>query len=489
MATPLTRTIFKNTALITIGGLALKALNFLFGVFVVRRLGDARFGQYATVLAFVGLFQILAELGVSQYVMREIARDRSQATRLFWNLVSVRALLALAGIAVITAAAQAAGYAPQLVTGVFLYTCTFLLAAFSAPLEAILTAYERFDYVTAMTISAQVVFILAGGAFLWSGLGYLWLIVASLLSMAPPIGIGVWAARRHGLLDFRPQVQARLWPGMIRSGLPFGIISLMLKIAASIDTVMLSRLRTDAEVGWYNVAYGLIFSLMFLVRGFKTAIVPSLTRVFAEDQREVERWYYRSVRYILLIALPIAAGGTVTAFPLIRLLYGRQFDPAALALQILIWDLPFLMFASLCGNMTTIIGEERAAARIYTINTAANVALNAIAIPLYGLIGAAFVTVITDMISALQFHFLLRRKLHLPALGGFLLRVALASGGMAAGVMLLGNQPVLLLLGLGAAAYLALLLLLRIPDASERALARRVGRYVARLASHAPRGS
>ncbi len=474
MAASLKRTIFKNTVLITAGGLLLKAVNFLFGVFVVRKLGDARFGQYATVLAFVGLFQILAELGVSQYVMREIARDRSQASRLFWNLVSVRVLLALAGIGVITWAARAAGYAPQLVTGVFLYTCTFLLAAFSAPLEAILMAHERFDYVTAMRLTAQITFVVLGGAFLWGGLGYLWLVVASLLSMLPQIGIGTWAARRHGLLSFRPQVRVRLWPEMIRSGLPFGIISLMLQIAASIDTVMLSRLRTDAEVGWYNVAYGLIFSLMFLVRGFKTAIVPSLTRAFAEEPGEVERWYYRSVRYIMLISLPIAAGGMVTAFPLIRLLYGRQFDPAALALQILIWDLPFLMFASLCGNMTTVIGEERAAARIYTVNTVANVVLNAVAIPLYGLIGAAFVTVITDLISALQFHFLLRRKLHLPPMGAFLTKTSLASAGMAFLVSLPRGWHLAALLALGAAAYPLFVLGLRIPDESERRLASRV---------------
>ncbi|RMF45531.1 MAG: flippase, partial [Anaerolineae bacterium] len=479
MASSLTRTIFKNTAFITAGSLLLKALNFLFGVFVVRKLGDARFGQYATVLAFVGLFQILAELGVSQYVMREIARDRSQAGRLFWNLVSVRALLAVAGIGVITWAAKAAGYAPQLVTGVFLYTCTFLLAAVSAPLEAILTAHERFDYVTTMTLTSQIAFVVFGGVFLWSGLGYLWLIVASLLSFAPRIGVGAWAVRRHSLLSFRPQVHVRWWPAMIRAGLPFGIISLMLQIAASIDTVMLSRLRPDAEVGWYNVAYGLIFSLMFLVRGFKTAIVPSLTRAFVDAPQEVARWYYRSVRYIVLIALPIAAGGMVTAFPLIRLLYGRQFDPAALGLQILIWDLPFLMFASLCGNMTTVIGEERAAARIYTVNTVANVVLNAIAIPRYGMIGAAFVTVVTDLISALQFHFLLRGRLHLPAMGNFLLRVGLAAAGMAGLVWLAGGLHVVLLLTLGAAAYALLVLALRIPDASERQLVRRIAARVA----------
>lgn len=56
--------IFKNTASVTVGSFVLKALNLLFSVFVVRRPGDSRFGQYCIVLAFVGLFQIFAELGI-----------------------------------------------------------------------------------------------------------------------------------------------------------------------------------------------------------------------------------------------------------------------------------------------------------------------------------------------------------------------------------------------------------------------------------------
>jgi O-antigen/teichoic acid export membrane protein len=83
-------------------------------------------------------------------------------------------------------------------------------------------------------------------------------------------------------------------------------------------------------------------------------------------------------------------------------------------LQILIWDVPFMMFSSFCGNMTTIIGAERAAARIYTLNALANILLNMYAIPSFGLVCAALVTVTTDLIGALQFYLLLRRKLKLP---------------------------------------------------------------------------
>jgi UDP:flavonoid glycosyltransferase YjiC (YdhE family) len=87
---PLGKIIAKNTVFVTLGNIALKLLNFLFTVYIVRSLGDERFGQYSIVLAFVAIFQIFAELGVSQYVRREIARDKSKTEEYVWNLMTIR---------------------------------------------------------------------------------------------------------------------------------------------------------------------------------------------------------------------------------------------------------------------------------------------------------------------------------------------------------------------------------------------------------------
>jgi O-antigen/teichoic acid export membrane protein len=466
----LDRIIIKNTAFITLGKVTLKTMTFLFSVFVVRRLGDSHFGQYSTVLAFVGLFQIFAELGMSQYVMREIAQDRTKTQSLFWNLVALRLLLAILGIIGITLGAVAVGYTSELVLGIFIYTCSFLLAAFHAPLTTVLTANERLDYVTGLNILGQLIFVSLGSVFLFSGRGFISLIIANLISFPLQIGLAIWIIRRHHMATLSLQIEPRTWSRLIRAGLPFGIISLMLSIAFSIDTVMLSMYRPDYEVGWYNVAYNLVFSLMFFVSGFNEAIVPSLSRTYVKDPVQVERWYHRSVKFIVIFSLPIAVGGLLTAFPLIRFLYTGEFLSSAQALQVLIWDVPLIMFASFCGRMTTIISAERAAARVYAINTAANVILNWYAIPRFGFIGASVVTVITDLISALQFYFLLRHKLNLPDMKSVFVRVAIASALMGVAVRLAGNLSLFMLTGLGGLVYGGLALALRLVDETERTL-------------------
>lgn len=477
------RTIARNTIAITLGSGALRLLNFLYGVYVVRQLGDAELGRYATVLAWVGLFQILAELGVSQYVLREIARDRTRVRELFWNLVAIRFGLALAGIVGITAGARAMGYSSALVWGVFLYTWTFVLSAIEAPLEVVLAAHERLDYVTGLTILAQLTTTVVGASVLYAGGGFVALIAVGLGAMLPQIGLAVWLVRRHQFLVGRPMVTPRQWPRFIRAGLPFGLISLALTIAFSIDTVMLSRVVSPNEVGWYNVGYGLVRSVVALLTAFSVAMVPSLSKIYATDTAQVERWYYRSVKFILLLSTPMAVGGMLVAFPLFAFLYTPDFKPAALGLQILIWDAPLLMFTAFCGNMTTVVGEERAAARIYSINAVANVLLNWYAIPRFGLIGAALVTVTTDLIGALQFHFLLQRKMKMPNLMWTAVRVAGAAALMGGAVKLAGSAHLLVLVGVGVLTYGALVLALRLIDAEEWALLRRLAQRLRKAPS------
>jgi O-antigen/teichoic acid export membrane protein len=462
--------IAKNAVFVTFGNLSLKLLNFLFTVYIVRSLGDERFGQYSIVLAFVGIFQIFAELGVSQYVRREIARDKSKTEVYVWNLMLIRIVLALIGIGAITSVASAVGYAPELVLGIFIYTFGFLLSAIDIPLDTVLWANERMDYLTLMNVLAQVVFITFGALFLIAGFSFIWLIIASLLSIIPRIIIAILAIRKHGLLKLNIPIQPQLWLPLIKAGIPFGLISLALTIDYSIDTLMLERFVPVNEVGWYNVAYRLSMSLIIFFSGFSVAIVPSLSRTYVEDKKGVERWFYRSVKFIILSSIPLAVGGMLVATPLITFLFTEEFLPSALALRIIIWDVPFVMFASFCGNMTTVVKEEKSAARIYIISAIANVILNLFTIPRFGFLGAAATTVATDIIITIQFYFLLKRKLNLPDVKPLVARVLAASIVMGILVYWGGGLHLFLQIGIGITSYGLLVFLFKLLDPDEKTM-------------------
>lgn len=476
------RAILRNALFVTGGGIALKAMNFLYGVFVVRQLGDDRFGHYNIILAWVGLFSILAELGITQYALREIARDHGKADRLFWDVLAVRALLAMIGMVGITAGAAATGYPPEIVLGVFVYTCTFLFSALQASLDMVVAAHERLDFATGTVLLGQIASMLLGAAALLAGQGLVVFIAVGLIAMWVPILVSAAIVRQQGWLAFKPRFQPREWPNLMRGGFPFAVISLALTVAFSIDTVMLSWSVAANEVGWYNVAYGLARSIVSFLSGFTIALVPSLTRAFVNDTAVVERWYFRSVKFIAVLSLPAAMGAMIIAYPAVGMIYNASTLPAAGVLQVIIWDVPLLMFTALCGNMSYVVRVEKDAARIYGINALANIVLNLIAIPRYGILGAAVVTVATDLIGAIQFYIALNRHLRLPDLRGTLLKVGGSTLVMGAALWLAQSWPVVVMVAIGVVVYALSALAVGVLDASEISTLRQgAGRVIARL--------
>src|SRR5690242_7367069 len=77
--------IARNTFIGVGAQLGLKLASAVFQVLVVRQLGGAEFGEYSSVLAWAGLFSVLGDMGVTQYLAREVARDRSKTEELFWD--------------------------------------------------------------------------------------------------------------------------------------------------------------------------------------------------------------------------------------------------------------------------------------------------------------------------------------------------------------------------------------------------------------------
>jgi len=135
-----------------------------------------------------------------------------------------------------------------------------------------------------------------------------------------------------------------------------------------------------------------------------------------------------------------------------------------------------LLFTSFCGNMTTITGEERAAARIYFTAAIANVILNLLLIPKFSLYGAAAATLVTDLTAAVQFYFILGRKLELPNMSSITLRVLFSSiimGGTVLGLREMG-AGLWLMIGAGMLIYAVMVVVMRLLDAEEVALLKRL---------------
>ncbi len=222
--------------------------------------------------------------------------------------------------------------------------------------------------------------------------------------------------------------------------------------------------------------------VLLIAQSIAIAIYPSMVRNHAEDPGSLPQVVWRSIKYLLIVCLPIAVGGTVLADRIIITLYEETFVNSIPVLQVMLWALPSLFLLELLGRVGVTLHLERLTARINVINALLTVALNLILVPTLGILGAALALLGGRTLRLVQLWKLIGNDRLVGQRWGSLLRVASAAGMMGALVLLLRQVPsfgiadsrtgLLALIGCGAIVYVVALLALGGVERREMAFLR-----------------
>ena len=456
----------RNSALVLGVQVMLKVLAFLFNVYMVRRLGDVHFGQYSAVMAYVAIFAIFTDWGMSPYAVREMAKDHSNTSWLLPNIVAIRVVLSLIITIIAPLSALWLGKESGMVLGILIASAGLLLYAFQGPLDSALTARERLDYTSTFTLVNQLIFWGLGVLLLINGMGFIGLIIASLTGVAVVALLSGWTLFKLGVGQLLFSV--RRWPQLFLAALPFGVSGISYVFMQRFDTILMSFVLTDAAVGWACVPGTLIGPVMLIAQSIAIAMYPSMVRSYAENPDSLQNVVWQAVKYLLVACLPIAVGGTVLADRIIITLYEEAFVNSIPVLRVILWTLPSAFLLELLGRVASTLHLERPAARINVINAVVTMVLSLILVPTLGILGAALAGVSGVTIRLVQYWRLIGNDRLVSRRWGSLLRVALAAAAMGVSVFLLSQAPtfatidskwgLLALICAGAGAYVVALL-------------------------------
>ena len=227
-------------------------------------------------------------------------------------------------------------------------------------------------------------------------------------------------------------------------------------------------MKGDTVVGYYGAAYKYIDGLNIIPSYFTQAIFPLMSRYAASARDSLMRAYVLSLRLLLMIALPIAAGTPFVARGLILVLGGGDYLPdSMIALQLIIWFLPFSYVNSVTQYVLIAIDQQRFLTRAFLIGVTFNIVANLLVIPTFSYRGAAVVTVLSELVLLIPFYYSVRRHLGPLPWWSLIWQPALASAVMAGAMWLLRDLPWLMLIPIGSGVYLVTLFLVggfRQPD-------------------------
>jgi O-antigen/teichoic acid export membrane protein len=416
--TSTTRSVAKNSAAPMALNLFNKAIDFVFAAFYLRVLGPVAAGSFATAIATAGIFEIIANYGLNILLIREVSQDRSRAGRFLLNSSILRLLTALIAALPILGYVWSTARGPNPLSPAELTAIGFMMvgmvfSGLALGVSGLFYVYEEAEIPAAMSTVTTILKVALGVVVLLAGFSFVGLAAVSIVVNLVTLGLLAILALRRFNLQGPWSLDSKLLSDMLRLGFPLMLIHLLQTIFISIDVLLLRQLLPNGEevVGYYNSAWKWFNALQIIPAYFTLALFPIISRAIKEDMDSARRMYALSLKLMLLLALPIAALITFAAPFLIGLLGGQEFLPqGAIALQIIIWSIPFGWLNSVTNYVLIALGLERMQPRAFAIAVGFNIVGNWLLIPQYGFVAAAVITILSEVVLLLVFSYILRRR-------------------------------------------------------------------------------
>lgn len=447
------QTIAKNTSVLLFANVFDGISAFILVVFIARYLGDVEFGKYSFALAFTGLFAILSHIGLQTVVTRDVARDRSQADRYLGNVALIELIFSIFTFLLMFITINMMNYPHDTKLAVYIIGIAILLdGTFTMLFKSIYRAFEKMEYEALVAILGKSIIVCLSFFTLFYGHGLIGLAFSYLSANIITFVFGfLITIKKFTIPKF--EIDRHLWKYLILTAIPFGLAGVLNLIYLRTDTIMLSMMKGDAVVGWYNAAYTLVSALSLANAALITAIFPSMSNLFVSSKKSLNGIFESSLKYSLILLLPIAVGTTLLADNIILFIYGESFIHSVGALQLLIWSGVLSFLNSLYYTTLGAINRQKIISIVMGSGAIVNVFLNLLLIPKLSYIGAGIATITTQAACLIVAFYFMSIYLYKIPLRKIVLKPMIASFGMGFFVLYFQNINLFILVFSAAVVY------------------------------------
>ena len=426
-----------------------KAIDFAFAMLYVRLLGPEGTGKYYFVVAIYGFFEILSRYGLGTLVTRDVAADKGEASRYLTNVIALRTWLWLVILPIMALVTygywvvddyfpSVRGIGREEIMAIGLLALAMLFANWSDALSSLFYAFEKMEYTSGFANAAALFKVALGALVLLLGWGFVGLAGVSLVVNFLQLFLLFGLVRRA---LFRPawQWDWSLQRWMVATSGPLMINHLLATIFWRIDIWILLPIAGATSVGLYSVGIKYLDGLNVIPSIFTLAVFPLMSRYArattnegdeaehsADGETNLLRSYLLSTRLLLILSLPIALVITVLAEPLVALiggskflgltdtiqLFGRKFTYTTgsdLALRIIIWSIPIGFVNSVTQYVLIAVNQQRYLTKAFVIGVLFNSIGNLLVIPIFGYLGAAVITILSEFSLLFPFYYSVRQ--------------------------------------------------------------------------------
>ncbi len=403
---------FVNTGWLFFEKISKMVITLFVGVYVARYLGPSNYGLLSYAISWVVLFSAIATLGLDKIVIRDLVRDEKKRDELLGTtfFLKITGSILLLGILAVAVRFTTNDNFTNLL--IFVIALTTIFQSFNVInfyfQSRVLSKYVVYARMVSGISSAIIKLLLI---YFKMGLMY-FAAVMVVESVILAIGLIITYTKQKLNISIR-RPKFNLAKRLLRDSWPLMLSGIAISIYMRIDQVMIKEMLDTRAVGNYAVAVKLSEVWYFI----PMAITGSLFPAIINAKKISEKIYYGRLQklYDLMtwLAIGIALLATFLANDIIRLLFGAQYQDAAGVLRIYIWASIAVFFGTAWSKWILVENGQKIIVYFHIVSMAVNIVLNVLMIKQYGIVGAAWATVISYSTGQLFALLLYRRKLGL----------------------------------------------------------------------------
>ena len=380
-------------------------LGLVISMVSARLLGPANYGLINYAASLVLFVTPVAQLGMTATLVQELVADPDHegeilGTAMLSSIAS--SLLCILGILLFVSVANPGEPETMLVCGLY----SLLLIAQSAELiQYWFQAKLLSRYTAVATLIAYAMISAYQIAILVAGKGVHWFAVAKAAEYAMIAAALLVIFRRNSRcrLSFSVPVLKK----MLGRSWYYMLANLMVMTFSQADRVMIKTMIGDAAMGFYSAAVVCANATDFIF----FAVIDSMRPVILEAKLRDEQAYEKNTSFLYAIVIYFSLFQSVviaiSARPMVYLLYGAAYGPSVGVLKLLIWYTAFSYIGSARTIWILAEGKQRLLWKINLCGALVNILLNWILIPVWGIEGAAFASLVTQMFTNVGIGFIM----------------------------------------------------------------------------------
>ena len=369
--------------------------------YVTRVFSSNDLGTYGYFNSIVTYFILLATLGVANYGTKEISSHRNDIRKNFWGIYTLQFGATCLSILLYIILCFAFSFMQNPVA----YILGLSLLSKGMDISWLFQGLEDFRKITVRNITVKLVGVVSIFLFVKSP-GDLYLYV-SLLTVFELLGqLSMWFPAREFI--GKPHLDLYYAKQHLKPVILLFLPQIAISLYVTLDRTMLGALASTTDVGIYDQALKLVNILLTLVTSLGSVMLPRVSNLLSKGNNEaVNRMHQISFLIYNLVIFPTIAGMLIINNDFVKFFLGNDFQEARYAIAIMIFRMFFIGWTNIMGIQILIPhNKNKEFLTSTTVPAIVSVGLNLLLLPKFGYIGAAIVSVLTEVfVWGIQLYF------------------------------------------------------------------------------------